>query len=79
MTGGALGLAVLASIASTRSNDLLKSGASPLNAQVDGLQLSFLLAAAIALSASLFALLALQRDVVGEAPAAASEIGQASS
>jgi EmrB/QacA subfamily drug resistance transporter len=79
MTGGALGLAVLASIASTRSSDLLKSGTSPLNAQVEGLQLAFLLAAALALAASFFALLALQRDVVGEAPAAASEIGQASS
>jgi hypothetical protein len=50
MTGGALGLAVLASIASTRS-DLPKSGTRPLNGQVEGLQLAFLFAAAIALAA----------------------------
>jgi EmrB/QacA subfamily drug resistance transporter len=61
MLGGALGLAVLASVASARSSDLLASGSAPLVAQVGGLRLAFLLAASFSLAASLVAVLALQR------------------
>jgi hypothetical protein len=69
MTGGALGLAVLASVASTRSSDLLHSGSTQLAAQVGGLQVAFLLAAAVAATASLVAVVTLQRGRVGDEPA----------
>jgi EmrB/QacA subfamily drug resistance transporter len=65
MLGGALGLAVLASAASARSTDLLGSGSTPLAAQVGGLQLAFLLAAAVSLTASLVATFALERGKAG--------------
>jgi EmrB/QacA subfamily drug resistance transporter len=61
MLGGALGLAVLASVASERSNDLVGSGSTPLAAQVGGLQLAFQLAAAVSLTASLVAVFGLER------------------
>jgi EmrB/QacA subfamily drug resistance transporter len=70
--GGALGVAALVTVASERSSDLLGSGSSPLAAQVGGLNLAFLLAAAVALTASLVAMFALPRvsgaDVVAAAP-----------
>src|SRR4029453_17076546 len=56
MLGGASGLAVLAAAASARSSDLLGSGSTPLAAEVGGLQLAFLVAAAVSLTASLVAL-----------------------
>jgi EmrB/QacA subfamily drug resistance transporter len=61
MLGGASGLAVLAAAASARSSDLLGSGSTPLAAEVGGLQLAFLVAAAVSLTASLVALFALPR------------------
>jgi EmrB/QacA subfamily drug resistance transporter len=67
MLGGAAGLAVLAAVASTRSSDLLSSGSSPLAAEVGGLQLAFLVAAAVSFTAALVALFALPR---GKAEAA---------
>jgi MFS family permease len=69
MLGGASGLAVLAALASARSSYLLESGSTPIAARVGGLRLAFLVAAGVALTASLVALLALQR---GKADAAAS-------
>jgi len=72
MLGGALGLAVLAGVASTRSSDLLGSGSTPLAAQVGGLQLAFLLAAAVSLAGSLVAVSALQRGKVDADAAAAT-------
>src|SRR2546421_9578958 len=60
--GGALGVAILAGVVVTqRASDLLDSGATPLAAQVGGLQLAFLLAAALSLAAALVALFALKR------------------
>jgi EmrB/QacA subfamily drug resistance transporter len=57
MLGGALGLAALAATANARSDDLIGAGSTPLAAQVGGLQLAFLLAAATSLAASLAAAL----------------------
>jgi EmrB/QacA subfamily drug resistance transporter len=61
--GGALGVAVLAGVVVTqRAGALLASGSTPVAAQVGGLQLAFLIAAAVALSASVIALFGLRRD-----------------
>jgi EmrB/QacA subfamily drug resistance transporter len=49
--GGALGLAVLATLASTRSDDLLASGSSTASALTDGYQLAFLVAGGLVLAA----------------------------
>jgi hypothetical protein len=57
--GGALGVAAFVAAASQRSADLIASGSAPLAAQVGGLQLAFLLAAAVALGASLIAVFAM--------------------
>jgi EmrB/QacA subfamily drug resistance transporter len=58
--GGALGVALLVGVVVTqRANDLVASGSAPLAAQAGGLQLAFLIAAAVALVASLVALVAL--------------------
>jgi EmrB/QacA subfamily drug resistance transporter len=61
--GGALGVALLAGVVVTqRSADLLATGSTAVAAQVGGLQLAFLLAAAVALAGSLIATFALQRE-----------------
>ena len=52
MMGGALGLAILASLATARTNGLLSSGLSRLAALNGGYQVAFLVAALFALSAS---------------------------
>jgi hypothetical protein len=59
--GGALGIAILISVLGTRSSDLIGSGATPLAAQVGGLQLAFLIAAGVAQAGSLLAGLALKK------------------
>jgi EmrB/QacA subfamily drug resistance transporter len=76
--GGALGVAALVALASERSTDLLASGAAPLDAQVGGLQLAFLIAAAVSLVASVIAAFALPRTR-GDIGAAASALREASS
>jgi EmrB/QacA subfamily drug resistance transporter len=53
--GGALGIAILVSVLTTRSSNLAGSGSSQLAAEVGGLQLAFLIAAGIAQAASLIA------------------------
>jgi EmrB/QacA subfamily drug resistance transporter len=59
--GGAVGVAVLAGVIVTeRSSDLLNSGSTALAAQVGGLQLAFMAAAAVSLAAALIAVFALQ-------------------
>jgi hypothetical protein len=57
---------VLVAISSGRTSDLAASGASPIAAEVGGIQLGFLIAAATALAASVTALVAWRED----APAA---------
>jgi len=66
--GGAVGVAVLAAIATNRGADALASGATPLTAQVEGFRLAFLIAAAISLAGALVAALALERLKPGGPP-----------
>lgn len=56
--GGALGLAVLATVAASRTDGLLQSGASSADAMTGGFSLLFFVAAAIALAAAGVAMLA---------------------
>jgi EmrB/QacA subfamily drug resistance transporter len=76
--GGALGVAALVAVASERSSDLAASGAAPLAAQVGGLQLAFLIAAAVSLAASVIAAFALSRTEgdIGAAASALREVSQ---
>jgi EmrB/QacA subfamily drug resistance transporter len=74
MLGGALGLAVLTTVATARRNSLLDTGATQLAAQVGGLSLAFAVAAVGALIAALIAAMALNR---GETNAASSGADQA--
>jgi hypothetical protein len=61
--GGAIGVAVLAGVVVTqRAGALLAAGSTPVAAQVGGLRLAFLIAAAVALTASVIALLGLKRE-----------------
>jgi hypothetical protein len=52
MLGGALGLAVLASVAASRTDSLRDSGESTLEATLGGYHLSFLIGALFALTAA---------------------------
>jgi EmrB/QacA subfamily drug resistance transporter len=60
--GGAVGLAVIVAAATTRSSALLSSGSTAVAAQAGGLRLGFLLAAGVALAASLAAAITVQRQ-----------------
>jgi MFS family permease len=53
MMGGALGLAVLASLAAARTSELLASGAGPLVALSGGYQIAFIIGAVFAAAAAL--------------------------
>jgi MFS family permease len=61
MMGGALGLAVLASLADRRSNTLSASGAGELEALTGGYHLAFIVVAVFAVAAALVAAVALRR------------------
>ena len=69
--GGAVGLAVIVTLATTRTSALLRTGFAAVAAQSGGLRLGFLLAAGVALAASLIAAAALQGQK--KAPATAPE------
>ena len=58
--GGALGLAVLATLASTRTDDALADGDSTASALTDGYQLAFLVGAGLVLAALLIAVTVLR-------------------
>jgi EmrB/QacA subfamily drug resistance transporter len=60
--GGALGLAVLATLASSRTEDAVAAGASQAAALTDGYHLAFLLSALLVLAATAVALVVLERD-----------------
>jgi EmrB/QacA subfamily drug resistance transporter len=62
--GGAVGIAILVSVLSTRSSELIGSGSSPLAAEVGGLQLAFMIAAGVAQLGSLIAGFALKKKTV---------------
>jgi sugar phosphate permease len=62
--GGALGLAVLSTLAASRTSDLLADGATRPEALVEGFQLAFVVAAALlAVGAVLTAVLLRRQDV----------------
>ena len=67
--GGAVGLAVIVALATTRTGALLRTGTAAVAAQTGGLRLGFLLAAAVALAASVVAAIALQRQKTSRATA----------
>jgi EmrB/QacA subfamily drug resistance transporter len=85
MMGGALGLAVLASLAAAHTNHLLASGHSRLSALDGGYHLAFLIGAGFALLAALLAALRLrpsamampgtEPEMAGEAEPAFAEVG----
>jgi EmrB/QacA subfamily drug resistance transporter len=74
MMGGALGLAVLASVAAARSSDALASGASQIAALTDGYHAAFAIGAAFAITASILAIKVLR--VGSPAPALDADQGQ---
>jgi len=67
--GGALGLAVLSTLATTRTQDVAATGATAPAALVEGFQLAFLVAAGIAFAGALIALFGIRvrRVPAGEA------------
>jgi EmrB/QacA subfamily drug resistance transporter len=67
--GGAVGLAVIVAAATTRSTTLLSTGSTAVAAQAGGLRLGFLLAASVALAASLIGAITLQRQNTNPATA----------
>jgi EmrB/QacA subfamily drug resistance transporter len=71
--GGALGLAILATLATSRTEDLLASGHSTASALTDGYQLAFIVAAGLVVGAIAIALTVLR----SESAAAAELEGQA--
>jgi EmrB/QacA subfamily drug resistance transporter len=71
--GGALGLAVLATLSATRTHDLLASGHGTASALTGGYHLAFLVAAGLVALAAVVAAVVLQADApAAEAPAAES-------
>ena len=77
--GGALGLAVLATLASTRTDDLLAGGDSTATALTEGYQLAFVIGGGLVLAALVVAVTVLRSpaavrvEEAGEAEPAYSE------
>jgi EmrB/QacA subfamily drug resistance transporter len=67
--GGALGLAVLATLATTRTESLVADGSSPASALTDGYQLAFLIGGGLVVAAIGLALTALRPEAAVEAEA----------
>jgi MFS family permease len=63
MMGGALGLAVLTSVAASHTSDLRASGDAPLEALVGGYHVAFLLGAVFAFAAAAIGASVLRADV----------------
>jgi sugar phosphate permease len=68
--GGALGLAVLATLSSTRSGTLIDSGHSTASALTSGYHLAFLIGAALVVAAIVVALIVLEPEQQAEEQAA---------
>jgi hypothetical protein len=66
MMGGALGLAILASIADSRTASLRDSGDGPLEALTGGYHLSFLVGAVFAITAATVGVAVLRAQVTAE-------------
>jgi EmrB/QacA subfamily drug resistance transporter len=73
--GGALGLAILATLATSRTEDLLASGASTPSALTDGYQLAFIVAAGLVVGAIAIALTVLRSEKAAAAEAEA-DVGE---
>ncbi len=71
--GGALGLAVLATLSTTRSKDLIESGHSTAAALTDGYQLAFLIGAALVVAAIVVAVTVLEPEDRVEAEHASAD------
>jgi EmrB/QacA subfamily drug resistance transporter len=74
--GGALGLAVLATLSTTRTDTLLASGEPAASALTDGYQLAFLIGAGLVVAAIAVAVAGLRPETAVEEDAAA-EVGEA--
>ncbi len=72
---GAVGLAVIVALATARSSSLLRFGTAAVTAQLDGLQLRFLLAVGVALTASIIAAVTMHRQNTRPAPAPGASLG----
>jgi MFS family permease len=77
--GGAIGLAVLATLSTNRTSDLLASGASEATALTDGFKLAFLIGAGIAFAAIVVAVTVLKpaETAPQEEPITKGEFGPA--
>jgi EmrB/QacA subfamily drug resistance transporter len=72
--GGALGLAVLATLSSTRTDNLLADGHSPASALTSGYHLAFWIAAGLVVAAIVVALTVLQPEEKAEAEVATEAV-----
>ena len=75
--GGALGLAVLATLSATRSDELIEAGRSQASALTSGYHLAFLIGAGLVLAALAVALTVLQDEEQAEAEVASEHEGEA--
>jgi MFS family permease len=75
--GGALGLAILATLATSRTEELLADGASTASALTDGYQLAFIVAAGLVVAAIGITLTVLRSESAAAAEAEAAEVGDA--
>jgi EmrB/QacA subfamily drug resistance transporter len=75
--GGALGLAILISISTTRSDNLIEDGVAQLDALTDGYSLAFWVAAGFAILGVIVTLFALKREdlVMEHAQPASADVG----
>jgi MFS family permease len=75
--GGAIGLAILISISTTRSDNLIEDGAAQLDALTDGYSLAFWVAAGFAILGMIVTLFALRREdlVMEHAQPASADVG----
>ena len=71
--GGALGIALLSTIATTRTSDKVAAGTALHPALVDGFTLAFIVGVGIAAAGILAALALIRRDELEQAPAIEAE------
>jgi EmrB/QacA subfamily drug resistance transporter len=76
LTGGALGLAALTTIATTRTNSEIASGTASLPALTDGYQLAFAVGAAICLVGAVLAATLIRQPRPAEAPVRSAELAE---
>jgi hypothetical protein len=75
MMGGALGLAILASLAAARADNLLAAGASPPASLNGGYHLAFIMGAIFAAAAALLSAVLLRVGLPATAPSEEAAIG----